>query len=79
MKRCNPLLCLFEHIFQCSLAHFCLALRQMIVDVHYNGAVTGFSRHCKSFSATVNFFDIACATTRWLVLLLLAQLLLKRL
>ena len=31
MKRCYPLLCLFEHIFQCSLAQFCLALRQMIV------------------------------------------------
>ena len=70
---------LFEHIFQCSLAQLCLALRQMIVDVHYNGVVTGFSRHCKSFLVTVNFFDIAWATTRWSVQQLLVQLLLKRL
>ena len=39
MKRCYPLLCLFEHIFQRSLAQLCMILRQMIVDVHGNADV----------------------------------------
>lgn len=43
--------------------------------MRYNGVVMGFSRHCESFPVTVNFFDIAWVTTRWLVQQLLAQLL----
>ena len=38
-ERCYPLLCLFEHIFQRSLAQLCLILRQVIVYVHCNAYV----------------------------------------